>query len=93
MCQKDIGALEGPADSKRTSTRSQFGELIWRAFFGEPIEITALEADSIPWIPQIILPTDTQQTPSRLPTDLNQVLIWRAFFGEPIEITALEAGT
>ena len=35
--------------------------------FGEPIEITALEADSIPWIPQIILPTDTQQTPSMLP--------------------------
>ena len=54
--------------------------------FGEPIEITALEADSIPWISQIILATDTQKTPSRLPTDLNQVLTWRPhleiFFGE-----------
>jgi hypothetical protein len=41
-----------PADYQQTSTRCQFGELIWKTFleypFGEPIEITAVEADSIP---------------------------------------------
>ena len=62
-----------PADSQLTPTRSQFGELIWRTFleslFGEPIEKTALEADSIPWIPKITLTTTTRQTPSCLPGD------------------------
>jgi hypothetical protein len=76
------------------SLESLFGELFLESPFGEPIKITALEADSIPWIPQIIIPTDTQQTSSRLPKDLNQVLTWRPhldiFFGELMWKTLLE---
>jgi hypothetical protein len=76
------------------SLESSFGELFLESPFGEPIKITALEADSIPWIPQIIIPTDTQQTSSRLPKDLNQVLTWRPhldiFFGELMWKTLLE---
>ena len=82
-----------PADSQWTPSRlqpglnleSSFGELfggpIWRANWNNFFE-------SSPWISQIILPSNTQQTPSKLSTDLNQVFICRPhleiFFGELI---------
>ena len=51
--------------------------------FGEPIEITAFELIVFHGFHKSYSqgPTDTQQTPSRLLTDLNQVLIWRPHLG------------